>query len=153
MKPVIQVLQRNANARLVIVGFPEARKLFESVVDQLVMYKWMPITEYRRVVAGFDIVLAPSAKLDFNTAKSDIRVLEAAACSRPVVASDTTYGDTIRESGCGFVAKTTQKWIKYLHRLVNNAPLRKDMGEAGNRYVLNRRTYDLNVLQWMKAYS
>ena len=152
-KPVIQVLQRNPHARLVIVGFPEAQKLFRSVAHQLIMYNWMSITEYRRVVAAFDVVLAPSVKLDFNDAKSDIRVLEAAACSRPVVASETTYGNTIRESGCGFVARTTQKWIKYLNRLVNDAPLREAMGEAGNKYVLNSRTYDLNVWQWMEAYS
>jgi glycosyltransferase involved in cell wall biosynthesis len=152
-RPVTEVLRRHHNIRLVIVGFPEAARLFEAVTDQVVTFDWMPITGYRRIVAAFDIALAPSAPTQFNEAKSDIRVLEAALCGIPVVASETTYGDTVREAGCGFVAKTPQKWIKYLGRLIANVDLRREMGEKGREYVLGERTYDANAWRWAEAYS
>jgi len=152
-KPVREVLRRHHNTRLVIVGFPEAARLFEAVTSQVIVFDWMPLTEYRRVVAAFDIALATSAPLQFNEAKSDVRVLEAALCGIPVVASETTYGNTVRAAGCGFVAKTPQKWIKYLGRLITNSDLRREMGERGRKYVLRERTYDANAWRWAEAYS
>ena len=111
----------------------------------------MPIDEYRNIVAAFDIALAPSLGIKFNDAKSDIRVLEAAICGVPVVASETTYGDTVREAKCGLVAKKAQKWIRYLNRLVNSASLRNELGQNGRRYTKGR-TYDANAWQWAEAY-
>jgi glycosyltransferase involved in cell wall biosynthesis len=152
-RAIEEVLQRNTNARLALVGFPEAAALFERVRDRVIVFDWMPIADYRRVVAAFDVALAPSAALKFNEGKSDIRVLEAALCGLPVVASETTYGDTVREAKCGFVAKSPQKWIKYLGRLVKDASLRSELGENGRRYVLQHRTYDGNAWRWAEAYS
>jgi glycosyltransferase involved in cell wall biosynthesis len=150
---VKQVLRRNDLARLVLVGFPKAAELFEGSDDQVITFDWMSLTEYRRVVAAFDVALAPSAAIQFNAGKSDIRVLEAALCGVPVVGSETTYGDTVREAGCGFVAKSTQKWARYLNRLVCDAELRKEMGSKGREYVLDSRTYDANAWRWAEAYG
>jgi glycosyltransferase involved in cell wall biosynthesis len=154
VKPMEEVLRRTPRARLVLVGFPEAVALFEERVRrQVVAFDWMALDEYRRVVAAFDVALAPAAAIPFNEAKSDIRVLEAAVCGVPVVASATTYGDTVREAGCGFVAKTPQKWLRYLTRLVKSAELRAEMGAAGRRYVLEQRTYDANAWRWADVYD
>lgn len=150
---IVAVLRRNQSARLVLMGFPEALPLFKKVAKQVVTFDWMPITDYRRVVAAFDVALAPSAAIAFNEGKSDIRILEAALCGIPVVASETPYGDTVREAGCGFVAKSTQKWVKSLNRLVKNASLRSEMGEAGRKYVTEKRTYDANAWRWAEAYQ
>jgi glycosyltransferase involved in cell wall biosynthesis len=151
---VTAVLRRNPQARLVIAGFPEVvQHLFKEAQDQVITFDWMPITEYRRVVAAFDIALAPSAPIQFNEAKSDIRVLEAALCGVPVVASEATYGPTVRGARCGFTAKTSQKWIKHLTRLVRNPAQRHKMGAAGQHYVENNRTYDANAWRWAEAYQ
>jgi len=136
-----------------LIGFSEATRLFEQVQEQVITFEWMPLENYRHVVAAFDIALAPSASIRFNEGKSDIRVLEAALCGIPVVASETTYGDTVRAAGCGFVAKTVQKWQKGLARLVGNASLRSTLGKNGNEYVLRERTYDANAWRWAEAYS
>ena len=152
-RAVTEVLRRNPHTRLVLIGFSEAVKLFEEVQEQVITFEWMPLESYRHVVAAFDIVLAPSADIRFNKGKSDIRVLEAALCGIPVVASETTYGDTVRAAGCGFVAKTVQKWQKGLARLVGDASLRSTLGQNGNEYVLRKRTYDANVRRWAEAYS
>lgn len=152
-RAVVTVLQRNPNTRLVLAGFPEARSLFQKVTAQVVTFDWMPITDYRRIVAAFDIALAPLDAIKFNEAKSDIRVLEAALCGVPVVASETTYGDTVRAGNCGLVAKTPQKWIGHLERLVHNPDLRKQMGENGRKYVTRKRTYDANAWRWAEAYA
>jgi len=152
-RAVVVVLQRNPNTRLVLAGFPEAKVLFHEVAAQVVTFDWMPITDYRRIVAAFDIALAPLDAIKFNEAKSDIRVLEAALCGVPVVASETTYGETVRVGNCGLVAKTPQKWIGHLERLVHNPDLRKQMGKNGKRYVTRERTYDANAWRWAEAYA
>lgn len=146
-------LRENGAARLVLAGYPEAAKLFKSVKDQVITFDWMGLTEYRRIVAAFDVVLAPSAPLRFNEAKSDIRLLEAWLCGKPVVASDTTYGATVRKAGGGIIAKTSQKWVRALRQLGTNEALRRTMGEQGRAYVLAERTYDANAEQWFKVYE
>ncbi len=153
VQPVCRILNENQNARLVLMGFPEARKLFESVLSQVVTFDWMPIDEYRSIAAAFDITLAPVKAITFNQGKSAIRVLESALCGIPVVASETCYGDTVRAAGCGFIAKTSQKWTKHLRRLVNSESLRRELGQNGQEYVDQHRTYDTNAHKWHEAYS
>jgi glycosyltransferase involved in cell wall biosynthesis len=151
--PVLDILRRHAEARFCIVGMPEAAVLFGDRAGQMLTWDWMSLEEYRSVVAAFDIIVAPSAPKTFNEAKSDLRVLEAGLCGKPIVASPTTYGDTIRESGGGYVASSVGKWIKYLDRLVRNEGLRRALGEKGREYVLENRTYDGNAWRWAEAYG
>lgn len=153
VSPVCRVLRDNPRTRLVLMGFPEARQLFDSVGDQVITFEWMPIDEYRSIAAAFDVTIAPLKRNTFNEGKSAIRVLESALCGIPVVASETCYGDTVRETGCGFIAKTPQKWSSYLRRLVGNEDLRRELGRSGREYVLEHRTYDANAHRWFDAYS
>ena len=151
--PIMEVLRRHEHARLCLVGMPETAVLFGARSSQVLTWDWMALEEYRRIVAAFDIVIAPSAPRTFNESKSDLRVLEAGLCGKPVVGSPTTYGETIRKTGCGYVAPSPGKWIRYLDKLIRNEGLRRELGERGRQYVLGNRTYDGNVWRWEQAYQ
>ena len=154
---VKHVINRYPNVDLCLVGFDQAKEIVfgEIPSDRVVTFPWTPgVYTYRKYLAGADIILAPSESTKFNESKSDIRIMEGWLAARaPAVASRTTYGATIRESGGGYTAKNTRQWIQTLCRLIENEDLRKQMGQRGYDYVVSKRTYDVNVGLWYDAYS
>lgn len=156
VSPIANIIKRFPQTRLVIVGFEQAKEIiFDSIPeDKVITFPWhSDVKGYHNYVASFDIALAPSYPIRFNKAKSDIRVMEACLCGVPVVGSDTTYGNTIRESGGGLVAKSRGKWFAHLKRLIENESLRCQMGESGYNYVKLARTYQKNAHRWWEVYS
>jgi len=154
--PIREITRRYDNVRFVIVGFEQAYPLLFNDIpeDRVKLFPWhSDFKSYHNAVASMDIVLAPSEDNKFNAAKSDIRILEAWLCGAPCIASPTTYGNTIKESGGGIVAKNTKHWLKALKRLVESKQLRIDMGQCGKRYVIQNRTYRGNAYRWWDAYQ
>ena len=152
--PMCQILERNPNVRFVIVGFTQARELiFQDLPqDQIIDLPWAKdFRSYHNFVASADIILAPSQPIQFNQGKSDIRLMEAWLCKRPCVGSPTTYGETLKASGGGLVAKNAGGWLRGINRLIRDPDLRQQMGEAGYRYVTEQRTYDANAHRWAAA--
>jgi glycosyltransferase involved in cell wall biosynthesis len=155
-QPITAVLKKFPQAMLVIVGFAQAVELiFDDIPrSQVKIFPWTKDNSYRQFVAQADIILAPSCDNPFNAGKSDIRLLEGwLAAKAPAVGSPTTYGKTLRESGGGLVAATTSKWIRHLSKLISNEGLRKRMGQVGYEYTVAKRTYDVNVGLWKRAYT
>jgi len=153
--PMREIMRRYDHVKLVVIGFAEAKHLvFKSLPeDRVISVPWTPdITGYRGDLASLDIVLAPSYSSKFNEGKSDIRCMEAWLCRKPVVGSHTTYGDSIKISHGGYAVKNAKDWISALDKLINSGPLRMAMGEAGEGYVKEYRTYDINVGLWYDAY-
>ena len=155
--PLQAIIQMYDNVDLVLIGFEQAKDLVFSGIpeDRIVLFPWTKnIYDYRSSLASADIVLAPSEGVKFNDSKSDIRVMEGwLAAKAPAVGSPTTYGQTIRESGGGLVAKNSKQWVTALRKLINNTALRKAMGEKGYKYTIEQRTYDANVQLWIDAYT
>lgn len=153
-KPIAEVLKRVPNAYFAVIGFPSVVEHLRSIPpDRVRTFGWMPIQEYREILAGMDVILAPSADNRINRAKSDIRVLEAYMCIRPVVGSEITYGPTIRESGAGYVAQSVGDWTRRICELLADEHLRKSMGLRGLKYAADTRTYQANVQTWFEVYQ
>ncbi len=84
----------------------------------------------------WDIGICPLIDDEFNRNKSHIKWMEYAAYKIPSVASKVYpyYKDilgikTIQQGKTGFLARTTDDWIKYLTLLIENKDLRKKIGE------------------------
>jgi len=150
-----QVLRRFANVRLIIMGLPSLKEHYFDGYDRVVALPWMHIDDYRRYLASWDIILAPIEDNDFNRGKSDIRVLEGLLATQgraAVVASECTYGNTVREAQCGYVAKKRGHWFRHLARLIQDEALRRHLGQQGYHYVLERRLYKQHAHEWYDAY-
>jgi glycosyltransferase involved in cell wall biosynthesis len=115
---------------------------------------WQPdVWDYYRGV-DFDIGLAP---LDpggkFNRCKSYLRALEYAARGIPVVASDCeAYRGFVRHGVTGFLVRYDHEWGRYVRDLVEDEPMRAEMGAAARRLAA-RWTIQERYGAWEAAYQ
>jgi len=156
VNPIEEIIRRYDTVDFLLVGFTQAKDLiFRNIPEgRVVLAPWTPnIYDYRKWVASMDIVLAPSKDTKFNAGKSDIRVMESwLAAKAPVVASPTTYGETVNRCGGGCVARKAKDWMEMLSLLLTNEKMRRRMGRLGHEYVREERTYDTNIHLWEDAY-
>ena len=102
----------------------------------------IPALDWRALpaaIADFDISLAP---LEFDNpfchAKSELKWLEAAACGVPTVAVATAaFASAIEDGGTGFLAADQAGWERALGALLADAALRRRMGDAARRAVVD----------------
>jgi len=102
----------------------------------------VPWRDLPAIVARFDINLAP-LEIDnpFCRAKSELKWLEAAACSVPSIATATeAFRVAIEEYSTGYVAVDAHEWEVGLDDLAEDAQLRRDIGTAAHADVVARRT-------------
>ncbi|MBI3761087.1 MAG: tetratricopeptide repeat protein [Chloroflexi bacterium] len=139
---VIRVMRESPNILLVVGGdaavyesfsaLPESRRLFLPMV---------PYEDYPFLLAHFDILLAPLRDNAFNQAKSDIKLLEAGVRRIPWVASPLPAYRAWGEGG--LFAEKPEDWYAALKRLVEDAALRQELGEAGRRKAEERESAHL----------
>lgn len=105
--------------------------------------------EWRRVVslaglpdelARFDVNIAPlEAGNAFCEAKSELKYFEAALVGVPTVASPTEpFRTAIRHGETGFLAGDRAAWRDAIGRLIDDAALRRRIGQAAVHDVLHR---------------
>jgi glycosyltransferase involved in cell wall biosynthesis len=87
------------------------------------------ITSYARSMREFDIAIAPALHTDYYRAKSALRYYESAALGVPTVGSAPTYCE-INHTRTGYRADTPREFEDALRELIENAKLRKVMGEV-----------------------
>lgn len=79
---------------------------------------------------GMDINLAPLSPSQFNDAKSELKIFEAALHRVPSIASPSaTYRQTIESWETGVLATTEAEWAMALRTLVRDRILRDKMGQ------------------------
>jgi len=110
-------------------------------------HEMKPIDKYIRYIVSqnLDIILAPLQDTHFNRGISNIRVLEAGAMKKAVVASDNKnliYAKTINgtDDGDGLLVKTTEDWIDNISYLIDNPDERRKMGSR--LYYKVKRDYN-----------
>ena len=123
---------------------------FGHIPDQLrncsVFTNMVSIDQYPAVYKklDFDIVLAPLQDTAFNRSKSNIRILEAGALKKAIVASSNknlAYAQTIKGGETGLLANSTGNWIGAISRLIEDADLREKLGK--NLYRLVKDNYNI----------
>jgi hypothetical protein len=148
---VTKILKTHDNTRIVIgqdleiynmfSQFPETRKLYLPPV---------PYSLYPTMVSHFDILIAPLDNIQFNHAKSDIKMVDAGCRKIPYVASELpAYIRWNAEYGGGYLANNPQEWYSALDRLVQSKTERNTLGEEGWLAVQDRRQEKL-VDTWEK---
>ena len=144
-----RLLEARPHVTLVIGGkihIPDALARFGERVR---FEPWRPYAEFIALLGTIDINLAPLDLADpFNTAKSEIKVTEAAAFTVPTVASPmAAYRDVIADGRTGIICEGPG-WFDALAALVDDEALRRSMGEAVRREVLTAYGPDRCVAIW-----
>jgi glycosyltransferase involved in cell wall biosynthesis len=113
------VASRNISDRVHLVGPAYGPEKFAAMVDALCF-------------------VLPSEHECFSMA-----ILEAMACSVPVVISEESHFPEVREAGAGFVLpRTAGGFADAIEQLVLHPEKRSEMGAAGLRMVNERYTWD-----------
>jgi glycosyltransferase involved in cell wall biosynthesis len=72
----------------------------------------------------------------------------------PCVVSPVGVNTSIIEHGVnGFLASSENEWESYLRRLINDSALRKNLGEAGRKKVVEKYSVKSNAENFLKLFS
>jgi O-antigen biosynthesis protein len=137
---VIDILIRYPYAELWVAGpmrLPAELSGFGERVRRFPLLAWR---DWFALAAQIDINLAPLEMGNlFCRAKSEIKFVEAAALGIPTVASRIDpFTAAITHGENGLLAANPAEWMEQLARLAADAELRRRMGEAARRSMLER---------------
>lgn len=114
---------------------------------------WSPdMWDYYRSI-DFDIGIAPLADTVFNRSKSAIKAMEYAALGIPVIASDVEpYRNFVIDGVTGYLIRRDHEWAARLRELVNDEPMRTEMGAKAKEQAANW-TIEKGWRLWETAYG
>lgn len=148
------MMERHRGLRFYLVGEyeEETRPVYEPLIEDLQSRKIIKylghIDNVREVMAKSHIIVHPS----YHEGLSNV-LLEAAACGRPVLASDVsgcieTFAEG--ESGFAFEAKSTDALVNAMEKILTlTTSQRRSMGIAGRAWV--EENFDRNIV--IRAYK
>lgn len=133
-----KIVNRRNDVDFSIVGWPEAAEKFKCPVTA---YPWMNLTQYRPIVASFDIGLAPLWEERFNFGKSWLKALEYMACGVVPIASrwHPDYSRLIVHGHNGLLAETKSEWREAIEGLIGDSDFRN---ELRHNAIATARKYD-----------
>lgn len=104
---------------------------------------WSEQTQIADLVTS-DIGLAPLPDNRFTRGKCGFKILQYASAGLPVVASPVGVNrDYVRDNVTGYLASDAEEWVDRMSRLVENAQLRKNMGQSARKSV---KRFDVSVI-------
>lgn len=116
------------------------REFFDALeTENKSFYGVLEYTEYHRLMSRCDIALMPLNDTNFKRCKSDLKFVEAGGAGLAVIASPTIYEASIRHGETGLIARSVSDWEDMLLSLIENENMRKDLGTAARKYVLQER--------------
>lgn len=139
---VFRVLESRPAVKLVIAGPLILDTRFMAFRDRIVRLPFADRQEHFRNIASIDINLAPLIMGNpFCESKSELKFVEAGALAIPTVAAATgTFREAIQDGTDGFVAADTEEWRSKLLLLIDDATLRKRIGDRAEEKVMEKYT-------------
>lgn len=100
-----------------------------------VWHKWSPENEVE-VISNFDIGIMPMPEDEWSLGKCSMKALLYMSLAVPTVCSDIGMNrEVICHGENGFLAGTNEDWLKSIGDLVNDADLRKKIGNEARKTV------------------
>jgi glycosyltransferase involved in cell wall biosynthesis len=148
---VLQLLARYPRMDFLVAG-DDSNMVFPPH-ERIRQLRPVKIEQYPRLIAEFDVGIAPVVDSRFNQAKSDLKILEYGILGVPCVASNVeAYAHSVENGENGFLAKNDKQWLKYLERLIEQPELRETVGSSAKEFA-ESRTIERNVQLWERAYG
>ena len=142
---IIRIIREFPNTRVVIIGNPQAYRLFESLPENRRLY--LPVVaheEFPYLLSQLDVLLVPLRNTPYNHSLPDSILMEAGARSVPWIASMTP--EFRRWHSGGILCETSDEWHLNLRHLVIDGSLRYQLGETGKHAARLREMSELGKL-------
>ena len=137
-----KILEKYPKTKLFLAGPLDISRKFQRYEDRVERFVFAPRDEHFGNIAKVDINLAPLEKDNpFCESKSELKWFEAGILGVPTVAvSNQTFSEAIEDGADGFLAGTTDEWVAKIEKLIENADLRKKMGQKAREKILRDYT-------------
>lgn len=111
------------------------------------------VFEYGEVYKHFDFVLAPLQDNHFNNCKSELKIVEAAAYSLPIICS-AVYPYLYHTGNDGVIFATQNNWKASIEKLIDAGhSVRQSMGESNRIYCETYHNLELHNLTRLSVYQ
>jgi glycosyltransferase involved in cell wall biosynthesis len=101
-----------------------------------------------------DIVVVPLADNAFNKSKSNCRYLEFSSLRVPGVYADLLpYNGTVHDGVDGYLASTTEDWVRHLSALVESEELRQEIALKAYKNVEENWSLQNKIGLWKKNFE
>lgn len=127
---IIRIIREFQNTRVVIIGNPQAYRLFENLPDNRRMY--LPAVaheEFPYLLSQVDILLVPLRSTPYNLSQPDTLLMEAGAKGIPWVASSIPSFQSWQRGGV--ISESLDEWHLNIRHLVMDEELRRRLGREG----------------------
>jgi phosphatidylinositol alpha-1,6-mannosyltransferase len=157
VKAAKTIVKQQANTKFLIVGDgPLKNHLIDSLnsanlSDHFVFLSRLKEDMLISLYNSVDVFALPSIQEG-----QGIVLLEAQACSKPVVAFDIGgVNEAVKNGETGLLVElgNTDAFAEALLKLLSNATLRNNMGRAGRKFVTKNYTWDLCAQRMLKIYN
>jgi glycosyltransferase involved in cell wall biosynthesis len=140
IRDALEEVKTQIDLRLVLVGTGDRDPLPGLEKDVI---PWSENSEVA-LIQSFDVGIMPLLDRPFEQGKCGYKLIQYMACGLPVIASPVGVNSRIVEQGkTGFLASSSEDWIRALVMLSKDAGLSCDFGMAGRKKV--EREYSLQV--------
>jgi glycosyltransferase involved in cell wall biosynthesis len=156
---VKEVVDKYPNVTWVIFG--QEFEWINSVIpkEKREHYPWVDYAAYKlkRGLLRADINLCPLADTPFNWCKSAIKWYEASVSAinpeATLAANVSPYKDEIVDGETGLLYSTPKEFVQKLSQLIENAELRKKLGHAAHKWVMENRTIEQTIPPLLEFYK
>lgn len=124
-----------------LFGYKYRYALGTSDIDKYINELWP------NLMSETDIAVAPLSWSPYSRAKSYIKYLEMSAAKKPMVCERIDpYNEVLSgHEERGYLASSTEDWVKYLSALIESKDLRKKIGEEAYMYTKENHTIQKNI--------
>ena len=139
---IVRIVREFSNTRIVIIGNPQAYRLFENLPENRRQY--LPVVaheEFPYLLSQIDVLLVPLRTLPFNSSLPDTILVEAGAKGIPWIASPISSFRSWQAGG--IISESLDEWHLNLRQLIMDDEFRRSLGEAGKHAA---RAREMNCL-------
>jgi glycosyltransferase involved in cell wall biosynthesis len=146
---IIRIVREFPNTRIVVIGSPQAYRLFENLPENRRMYlPEVANEEYPYLLSQIDILLIPLRTISYNISLPDTMLMEVGAKGIPWIASPIS--SFRRWQAGGIITETLDEWHPNLRHLIMDDEFRRSLGEAGRQAARSREMNHLGR-QWLET--
>jgi glycosyltransferase involved in cell wall biosynthesis len=146
---IVRILREFSNTRVVIIGNPQAYRLFESLPENRRLY--LPVTAHEELpyqLSQLDMLLVPLRNTPYNLSISDTILMQAGARGVPWLAS--SIPSFRRWKNGGMISESLDEWHLNMRHLIVEQELRYKLGGQGRVAAESREMSQVGKL-WLEC--